>query len=492
MNKCSREDIQYKRTNIDTKDIIFEIDEEVRRKLLERIPCGLMILDFKEDLLIPEYINEKYYELIGSTREKRTRFFGKHAIDAVHPNDRTELIRTVKEISDGADFCKVICRIKDDFGQYMWIQITAAAVQRSRECLKLYCSVTDVSRLIESQEEVKKIRNQLSSLKAQSEGVQAAYSNIKERRRLDRMTGLLNREPAEDKISVQLSHNAKGAFFFMDIDNFKLINDTYGHPEGDKVLKNFSSILKKIFDENCILARLGGDEFAAFMPGYHSLEKLRHYADTILSSSSAMVEDKILAEKIGISIGIAMAPEDGAEFSTLYANADKGLYFAKRNGKNRYSFYEKTAEAPDRENEGANLNSLRRMIQSVQYDRGAFLVRYDAFSKVFQFLERNRDRLNTNTQIVLFTMNDQNKELMDEKQFEAIRGDLEDAIRFSLRIGDVMMDFSKNQIAVLLVNCDTIDGINVAERVKAAFFKKNCHLANVMTYETGSINEVAK
>lgn len=436
---------------------------------LESAKVASWSLDVKNRCIVQTPVSQKWY----GTREKIVRDVPETILltNLIHP-DSVEDLKTLYQSAYAGEQCSVeiqVRRVGDE--NYHWERVVYAPVFNAEGDF-----VESIGSSLDITEEKKRIASSLSE--------------IKERRRVDRMTGLMNREPAEEDIEMKLCSNSKGAFFFMDIDNFKLINDTHGHPAGDQALINFANILKDVFDDNSVISRLGGDEFVVFVPRYHSMEALRGYADKILACSGSIVDDPILADKIGVSIGIAIAPEDGISFESLYNNADKGQYFAKRNGKNRYSFYERLDEKQETRDEGANINTLRRMIQSVQIDRGAFLVKYEAFSKVYQFLERNLLRTKQNTQIELFTLNRNASSIEAAKKFEHARAELEKAIRFSLRTGDIMMDFSQNQIAVLLVNCDATNGISVAERILSVFYENNPDLGKIVSYESGSINEV--
>ena len=83
----------------------------------------------------------------------------------------------------------------------------------------------------------------------------------------DPLTGMRNRSGVAEQIDAVLKSGEKGAFFIMDMDNFKAVNDTYGHIEGDKVLVRFAKALRKIIEPGDLIARLGGDEFILFSPG---------------------------------------------------------------------------------------------------------------------------------------------------------------------------------------------------------------------------------
>ncbi len=155
------------------------------------------------------------------------------------------------------------------------------------------------------------------------------------------MTGLYNRMTAKAKIDQALRQEQtySSALFMLDIDNFKQINDTYGHTYGDAVLSEVASKLEKIFRQQDLLSRLGGDEFLVFLeniPEDLALSKAQQICErlrTVYSSSGRYCE-------ISCSVGVAFSPRHGSSFEELYDKADTALYHSKNQGKNRYSVYQ--------------------------------------------------------------------------------------------------------------------------------------------------------
>lgn len=158
------------------------------------------------------------------------------------------------------------------------------------------------------------------------------------RAQTDSLTQLLNFRATVDKITEYLSKSEKKyALFFIDIDNFKNINDSFGHPAGDALLCNIGNALADNSGGNDIVGRVGGDEFVFFT----ELEE-KENADVIAEKiCKAINKVKIKDENknnITGSVGIAIAPTDGNDYYSLVEKADKGVYAAKKNGKNGYSF----------------------------------------------------------------------------------------------------------------------------------------------------------
>ena len=129
------------------------------------------------------------------------------------------------------------------------------------------------------------------------------------------------------------------AFLILDMDCFKQINDGYGHAVGDIVLQKFGQLLRDIFREDDIVGRIGGDEFVVVMKNIKMKEMAIAKAEELLTKTQQYEIKELNGSAISISIGIAMAPEDGDCYMDLYKRADQALYQAKRSGKARVCGY---------------------------------------------------------------------------------------------------------------------------------------------------------
>lgn len=156
---------------------------------------------------------------------------------------------------------------------------------------------------------------------------------------LDQMTKVLNRETAMKTIK-QILHDENDrlhVLFMLDVDNFKGVNDTFGHQAGDEFLIRLAGELKKAFRENDVVGRIGGDEFFVFLRNVTEIELIEKKAQDILDIVSVAGKDYSKVNLSG-SIGIALYPENGTTVEELYSKADEALYVAKRGGKNQYVF----------------------------------------------------------------------------------------------------------------------------------------------------------
>lgn len=160
----------------------------------------------------------------------------------------------------------------------------------------------------------------------------------------DNLTGLPNRTLFMDRLYVALKKADReyehGAVLFLDLDNFKHINDEFGHGFGDAVLTESAKRLEETIRASDTVARLGGDEFVILLENLPSSENAAHLANKVLEVFEAPIQIDKQHFEIGISIGIANFPEDSTHPEALLSMADKALYQVKRQGKNSYQFYE--------------------------------------------------------------------------------------------------------------------------------------------------------
>ena len=128
------------------------------------------------------------------------------------------------------------------------------------------------------------------------------------------------------------------AFMILDLDNFKQINDQYGHYFGDRVLCEVSDQLRKLFRSSDILGRIGGDEFLVFMADIDDRRSAADKAEAILLNIRQIHRQERIPTPVTCSIGIAVYPEDAQDYDGLYQCADHALYEAKNQGKSKFSF----------------------------------------------------------------------------------------------------------------------------------------------------------
>lgn len=219
-----------------------------------------------------------------------------------------------KVISD-----QIECILPKANGEEVWVKIFAKAILNDQGyLLRIVGSISDISQ--EKQASIQLLE------RAQKDGLTMTYNRVT----LEKLiTQEIEKHPEQCHI-----------MFVMDIDNFKLINDTLGHACGDEALRKFSSALIANFRENDIVGRLGGDEFSVFMryPNEHTSEQIESKCRSFLTAISKISLSKNESHRIQCSIGIATYPADGKTYQQLYECADRRMYEAKNRGKNTFIY----------------------------------------------------------------------------------------------------------------------------------------------------------
>ncbi|MBY3026981.1 putative bifunctional diguanylate cyclase/phosphodiesterase [Rhizobium leguminosarum] len=161
----------------------------------------------------------------------------------------------------------------------------------------------------------------------------------------DPLTGLPNRILLREKIDGELANGGNtNALFCLDLDHFKEVNDTMGHSVGDLLLRAVTDRLTSCLGEGDTIARLGGDEFVVFREN-QSRKSASEFAQRLVDSAGEPFEIEGQTVHIGVSVGIAIAPDDGDTADSLLRNADTALYKAKSNGRGNYCFFEPSMDA---------------------------------------------------------------------------------------------------------------------------------------------------
>ena len=163
---------------------------------------------------------------------------------------------------------------------------------------------------------------------------------LQRRAEQDGLTGIYNAVTTRAKMNEALcsktSPEETHIFILFDLDDFKTINDTFGHAFGDRVLKDAAAALTERFRSNDIIGRLGGDEFAIMLCNVRSSKYLDSFARTTIHALTKTYTKNGVEITVPASVGVAVAPEDGVTFDELYQKADQALYEVKRAGKNGY------------------------------------------------------------------------------------------------------------------------------------------------------------
>lgn len=183
-------------------------------------------------------------------------------------------------------------------------------------------------------------------------GFVSTYLDVTEQRRQqaliahlahhDPLTGLPNRALMLDRLTQALARVKRGdvlALFYLDLDRFKPVNDTYGHAIGDAILAEVAQRFRHATRETDTVSRIGGDEFVVLQSGIRLVSDIEILAKRLVRALSAGYRVGDINVEIGVSVGIAIAPVDGFDADDLLRKADKALYFCKTQGGADYCFH---------------------------------------------------------------------------------------------------------------------------------------------------------
>lgn len=295
------------------RQAIGKLDAAASKKLIETmlsmLPGGIMGGYLEKGF--PLYIiNDTMLNYLGYTYEELVEKTGEEMQKIIAPEDWERVERTIYESIEKTGEYDVQYRVIRKDGTRLWVDDKGHEITTEDGRKAMISVMLDISENIKLQERLR----------------QEAME--------DSLTGLLNRKGAIFYIEQSLLRNQPGAMFLLDIDNFKQLNDTYGHQAGDQVLTLLGEILKKNSREGDVTARIGGDEFILFLPGCTHQDILNRKADCICAAFRKMgaAYDKV---EISVSIGIAVS-DTGNDFDQLFKIADKRLYAVKKSGKDNF------------------------------------------------------------------------------------------------------------------------------------------------------------
>ncbi|MGD9574406.1 diguanylate cyclase [uncultured Desulfovibrio sp.] len=242
----------------------------------------------------------------------------------IHPDDLPALNELRRRIRSGNPTAFAVMRIPTAEGRYIWCRVQATRISKQDAPLRLVGKIVDID------EEVRR------------------RAELERRTQRDSLTDLLNKTAFRDKICAAMpakpQQDKTDALLFLDLDNFKLINDTFGHVRGDAALLEASDALKRIFRNADAVGRFGGDEFCVFVRDI-TRAALKERAEALLSELHKFIEHEGQRVEITTSIGIYLFDGTEASYDVALHRADNAQYLAKQAGKNCYRFYDETPEA---------------------------------------------------------------------------------------------------------------------------------------------------
>ncbi|MCW8929472.1 MAG: sensor domain-containing diguanylate cyclase [Gammaproteobacteria bacterium] len=264
-----------------------------------------------------QIVNSRWLDILGLSRGDIENNVTDWDI-RIHPDDKQRMIDTIENAIKTntpyvADF-----RMKHKDGYWVWIQGSGALIESD--------SVThEPIRLCGTHQDISCRKNMEKELEF--------------RAKHDHLTGLFNRVELEKYFQKELSRSERYgrslSIFLIDIDHFKQINDTYGHPVGDRVLKKYANFLQETIRNTDFLSRYGGEEFVIILPET-SLKEAEELAERLrIKTHNFNLDLGNRQFNITISLGIATYPDHGQECDTILERADQAMYQAKRKGRNR-------------------------------------------------------------------------------------------------------------------------------------------------------------
>ena len=273
-----------------------------------------------EDNLI---LSDEIYRILGIKSSTELTF--KAFLDYITPDDQTRVKTIINNAIDKGSKFNIKYRITMNNAKIVHVKTRGKVRKKVNGSIKLTAVTINITKEIKNKQIIERL----------------AY--------YDALTNLPNRSLLKDRINLTLAKvkrdNTQFAILFLDLDRFKLINDTLGHSIGDSLLVRTAKELKNILRSCDTISRIGGDEFVILLSDIKTDEDAKETARKILSTLNK--EHTIDTHKIHIStsIGIALYPDNGLTLDELMTNADTAMYEAKKSGRNNFKIYSSTMTA---------------------------------------------------------------------------------------------------------------------------------------------------
>ncbi len=325
-------------------------------RLFEAAQDGILILNQDTSEIID--VNPFIESLIGYSKEE---LIGKNLWDIGLIKDETASIRAFEELQSEGYIRYEDLPLETKDGRRIQVEFVGN-VFRTDDASLIYCNIRDITERKRSVEELAMAKDSTEILNQQlqealvhsydySVSLEAAKGEIEEnaielshQATHDTLTGLPNREYFEQRLRELVTGDAgkksrSFAVLFLDLDRFKIVNDTLGHKVGDLLLVNVAARLQSCLRSDDILSRLGGDEFTVILPRGVSRETAESVASRVIDSISRPFEIHGHRLVIGVSVGLASYPSDGADTVALVKHADAAMYSAKQSGRGQSCWY---------------------------------------------------------------------------------------------------------------------------------------------------------
>ncbi|MDD2950103.1 MAG: sensor domain-containing diguanylate cyclase [Sulfuricurvum sp.] len=282
------------------------------------------------------YVNDKFCEISGYSRDE---LVGKPHNIIRHPDMPREAFKDLWDtIKAKKSWNGVVTNMKKEGGQYIVDTTVIPILDVDGDIVEYIAIRHDITELEETKQQLKNINK---AMKNKVDELYSMTNTLEQKAYKDNLTGINNRENFEEIFALEIGsanlNNQPLSLIIFDVDNFKLVNDTYGHQAGDILLKDVVSLIANNIKNGDIFARWGGEEFVILTPAtdlngaYNLAENLRKLVQTYMF--------KYVENTLTLSFGIAQLSKEDTKKS-LFEKADKAMYEAKNNGRNRTEIYQ--------------------------------------------------------------------------------------------------------------------------------------------------------
>ena len=285
---------------------------------------------------------------------------------------------------------------------------------------------------------------------------------------LDKLTGFLNKAAGTKRIA-DLCSGQDGALMLLDLDNFKLVNDLFGHDMGDRVLVALSNVVRHNVRTDDVVSRIGGDEFMIFFPGLSkegAVASLTERLNQQLTNAAIALMGPDHGIPLGISTGVAFTPSHAKDYDTAFHYADTALYRAKNNGKHGYAIYEPMEYASE------NLEDLElELVRTAQIlsergeRKGALLLGKEAFCQNYRFIIRFIERYGGVATRLLISLNFVDNHVPGQEMLETFAN----MLKTKLRNSDIIFQSRPTQYFIVLPLLSEEDSPKVIDRLTKAW-----------------------
>ena len=329
-----------------------ELEKSLHRSQIIMDQTDNIIFDWDLDngnIYLPKKWKNMFGYLPSSTPMKESSL----SVSRLHPDDLPPLYAVAAAARAGTPFQTAEVRIANSENRYLWCRLRLTVLPDDpglpRRALGVLTNIDSTKR---------------ANLALQAQAQQ------------DSLTGLLNKAACHNAIRSYLEghENSGCALLMIDLDNFKGINDRFGHLFGDTVLTRTASAIRHLFRGGDVIGRVGGDEFMVLMKDVADEQLVQDRCTLLLNEFNSLFDDAPEDFRMACSVGVSLSPIHGRAFQELFQHADQALYHAKLGGKNRYTIYRDDLDMPapntdhsatpidSNEQGGLSNNSLVRMV----------------------------------------------------------------------------------------------------------------------------------